>query len=404
MPSAPMARDTDGQLLERFVQHGEQGAFTQLVDRHLACVLGVSRRVLRHQQDAEDILQGTFLVLARKAGQHPWQSSVRKWLSTVAYRLALHAKTTTSQRRQLQANALECHIDGCEAATTDPSATAARREIQGLLDVELQRLPEKYRAPVVLCYLEGKTNDEAARQLGWPRGSMSRRLARARSLLRQRLTQRGLALALILLCLGLASLLSFRAKVSNGNRQISAPMIVAQAMSRLNQTVEGNSTVEQMLDRLARLDHVPADIDRSHLLLLTDRTVAVADVIRNHDPGQRQSDWDTYTEQMHGSAGDLAEAARNGDQRGILAAAVKLNAACQQCHDAFRPSKTRSISSAFRSLPHAFAGVPFAASTVTVTHLGSAETASQVLPPADAPRKTPLNLADLRVTMRERVA
>jgi RNA polymerase sigma factor (sigma-70 family) len=151
-------------------------------------LLGACRRLLRNQQDAEDVLQATFLVLARQASAIRRQESVGSWLYGVAYRLAL--KLRTRQARQQ-----ECER---QAATTAQARSAEQMtwaDLQPVLDEELQRLPDKYRAPILLCCLEGKSRDEAARELGWPEGAVKIRLERGRELLRKRLARRGVTLS-----------------------------------------------------------------------------------------------------------------------------------------------------------------------------------------------------------------
>src|SRR5262249_17481263 len=149
-------------------------------------VLGVCRRVLHNWHDAEDAFQATFLTLARKAASISKQDSVGGWLHQVAYNLALKAKAhaATRQARQRQAQ---------NRPPDDPLTELTGRELLAVLDEELQQLPERYRAPLVLCYLEGRTRDEAARQLGWSLGTLKRRLEQARARLRGRLERRGLA-------------------------------------------------------------------------------------------------------------------------------------------------------------------------------------------------------------------
>jgi RNA polymerase sigma factor (sigma-70 family) len=134
----------------------------------------------------------TGLTLARKAAEAPWQQSVEHWLRAVARRLALQARSSAERRRGRQItpgySGEHDPPEPCDPRS-DPLAEVARRELRLVLDEELGRLPEKYRAPMVLCDLEGKTNEQAAGELGWPAGSMSRRLARARALLHDRLTR-----------------------------------------------------------------------------------------------------------------------------------------------------------------------------------------------------------------------
>ncbi len=192
---AGTARDgdvTDQQLLERFTTRHEEAVFEALLQRHGPMVLGVCQRVLNQEQDAEDAFQATFLVLARQAHTIRRHASVGSWLYGVAQRVALKAKALAARRRAHE----RCVM---RVAQTEPEGDWHRRELRAVLDEELQRLPEKYRAPLVLCYLEGKTNAEAARALGWPLGTISKRLARARERLRDRLVGRGFALSLGLL-------------------------------------------------------------------------------------------------------------------------------------------------------------------------------------------------------------
>jgi RNA polymerase sigma factor (sigma-70 family) len=180
---------TDGQLLGGFVEHGDEAAFAVLVRRHGPMVLGVCRRLLGSLHDAEDAFQATFLVLVRKAAAIQSRETVANWLYGTAYNTALKARAVRARRRTREVSA---------AALSDPTAAPQpdrRPELQPLLDRELSRLSDKYRAPVVLCDLQGKTRKEAADQLGWPEGTVSSRLARARALLARRLTRQGVALS-----------------------------------------------------------------------------------------------------------------------------------------------------------------------------------------------------------------
>jgi RNA polymerase sigma factor (sigma-70 family) len=179
---------TDGQLLERFAVHRDEAAFAALLQRHAPMVLGVCRRILPDPNDVDDAFQATFLVLVRKASAIAKWESVGSWLHGVAHRVALRARLQARQRwsRESSEPGAEPQAEG----SPDPLWP----EVCRVLDEELLRLPDKYRAPLVLCYLEGKTNDEAAVQLGWTRGTIAGRLNRARALLRGRLLRRGVGI------------------------------------------------------------------------------------------------------------------------------------------------------------------------------------------------------------------
>jgi RNA polymerase sigma factor (sigma-70 family) len=180
---------TDQDLLRRFVRRHDEGAFAALVRRHGPLVMGVCRRVLRHDQDTEDAFQAAFLVLARKAATIQNYESLAGWLYKVAYRIALRARANRARR---EVN------EGRFAADLSRVTTSNRQhEIEALVDDEVQRLPEKYRTPVLLCYLEGRTNEEAARQLRCPTGTVKIRLLRGREMLRKRLVRQGIAMSLV---------------------------------------------------------------------------------------------------------------------------------------------------------------------------------------------------------------
>jgi RNA polymerase sigma factor (sigma-70 family) len=202
---------SDGELLGRFADRGEEAAFAALVQRHGPMVLGVCRRVLENEADAEDAFQATFLVLARRAGSVRKRESVASWLYGVAVHVARRARTAAARRR-----AHERQVAGVQRQ--DPLAAVVWRDVRPVLDEELGRLAEKYRAPLVLCYFEGKTHEEAARQLGWTNGTVCGRLARGRALLRDRLVRRGLTLS----AAALAGLLSH-----SGAPAVSPPLAAA---------------------------------------------------------------------------------------------------------------------------------------------------------------------------------
>jgi RNA polymerase sigma factor (sigma-70 family) len=175
---------TDGQLLERFLADRDETAVEVLVRRYGPLVLGVCRRVLHDPHAAEDAFQATFLVLIRKAPALHRGTPLASYLYTVAYRLALRARANQLRRQR-------CEL---QAARTQPSAggpNPSPSDLAVALEEELHRLPERHRAALVLCYLEGKTNEQAAQVLGCPRGSMAARLAQARQCLRDCLARRG---------------------------------------------------------------------------------------------------------------------------------------------------------------------------------------------------------------------
>ena len=179
---------TDGGLLELFLTHQDEAAFEALVRRHGPMVLAVCRRLLHNPDDAEDAFQATFLVLVRKAASIRPSEMVGNWLYGVAYRTALEAKRAIGKRR-----AKEKRVS--EMPRADTANDDIWTELRPLLDQELERLPDKYRAVLILCDLEGKTRKEVAHQLNWPEGTVASRLARAREMLARRLTRRGLALS-----------------------------------------------------------------------------------------------------------------------------------------------------------------------------------------------------------------
>jgi RNA polymerase sigma factor (sigma-70 family) len=179
---------TDAQVLERFAIHQEEAAFRVLLQRHGPMVLAVCRRILHDAHAAEDAFQATFLVLARKASSVRQKTSLGSWLYRVASHIAMNERARAAKQRVREREGAEM------SGGNEPPDTAAG-ELRRVLDEELNRLPEKYRSPLVLCFLEGKTHEEAARELRWPIGSMSRRLDRAKVLLQARLVRRGLALS-----------------------------------------------------------------------------------------------------------------------------------------------------------------------------------------------------------------
>jgi RNA polymerase sigma factor (sigma-70 family) len=256
-----------------------------------------------------------FLLPARKAGQIAWEPCVRKWLCAAAYRLALRARSATNRRQYVP---IGDEDDSPASSDANPLVGIAQQELRSVLDAELHELPEKYRVPVVLCYLEGKTNAEAARLLGWPAGSMSRRLNRARELLGQRLTLRGLALAMLLIALGVGMW-------TIAGRDPHQPMQVAQLMSRLGQSP----------DDIARL--ADSEMDRDRLMRVARKSAELADRISDHQPGHHPEDWKRLAKEMSRSAVVLLDAAENGQEQVVRVAARNLHDSCKNCHAVFRP-------------------------------------------------------------------
>jgi RNA polymerase sigma factor (sigma-70 family) len=191
---------SDGQLLARFTAGRDEAAFAALVERHGGMVLGVARRILHDLHAAEDVFQTTFLTLARDARSVRRRDAVGGWLYGVAARLARQARLQAARRVVRE----RAHIR--LAVPTDVTAALTWQELGTALDEELERLPERYRAPLVLVYFEAKTQDAAAHQLGWSKGTLRRRLERGRRLLHTRLLRRGVALSLGLMAGGLSQL------------------------------------------------------------------------------------------------------------------------------------------------------------------------------------------------------
>ena len=178
----------DDQLLERFVARRDDVAFEAIVGRHGPMVMGVCRRLLGNDADVDDAFQAVFLVLARRASSVRDPGRLSPWLYGVARKVALRAKKQAIQRHtkehgvRREFGVVSAGDEGIEA-----------QELASVLDQELERLPEKYRTPLVLCYLEGLSHDEAARRLRWPVGTVRSRMAGGRDRLRRRLVTRGIA-------------------------------------------------------------------------------------------------------------------------------------------------------------------------------------------------------------------
>jgi RNA polymerase sigma factor (sigma-70 family) len=179
--------ETDAALLRRFIRQHDEAAFATLVTRHGPMVHRLCRRVTGNATDAEDASQATFLVLVRNAASIRRPSALAAWLHSVAHRVARKIRKRRPETHEPGEGQVDHHPDPLDELTA--------RELLTVIDEEVQRLPERYRLPVVLCYLEGRTQEDAARLLGWTPGSVKGRLERARSRLHTRLTRRGLTLS-----------------------------------------------------------------------------------------------------------------------------------------------------------------------------------------------------------------
>src|SRR5262249_1545293 len=168
MVAATLADQSDRQLVERFLAGQDEAVFEAIVRRHGAMVYRVCWRVLQHHHDAEDAFQATFLVLAQPLRTVRKRASLASWRPGVADRGALKSNGAEATRRR--------HEEQAAASQTMPPADVSWGEVRAVLDAELVELPEKWRLPLVLCYLEGRTQDEAAAELGWSARTLRRRL------------------------------------------------------------------------------------------------------------------------------------------------------------------------------------------------------------------------------------
>ena len=238
--SRPQSDETDRTLLERFARAQDEVAFAELVARHGPLVDATCRRLLR-STDAEDAFQTTFLLLAQKAQTVTWDENVGPWLHTVAVRLCLKAR---AKRRAVEPGTL----DGVAARDEPVSAALVWQEMKGILDEELAALPAELHAPLVLCYLQGRTRDEAAAQLGMTLATLKRRLERGRHLLQVRLTRRGVSLSLA----GLGVML--------GGRPLSAA--VAEGTTRAAAEFVRTGNASTAVVELLRHTSIPAAVPR----------------------------------------------------------------------------------------------------------------------------------------------
>jgi RNA polymerase sigma factor (sigma-70 family) len=256
----PAAVRTDAQLLACFVASRDESAFAELVGRYDGLVRTVCHNVLHNEEDAEEAAQATFLLLAHRASSLREPDVVAAWLHGVAYRTALRARRDNARRRDREARARAAPAE----ALRDPSAEASWRELQRFLDEELRRLPEKLRAPFVLCCLEGHGHREAARRLGWKTGTVSGRLDRARKVLRSRLARRGVSLSAVLCGLALLE--------GRGSSAVPVAETVAAALQFSGRPAGGGPAAE-LAGKMLR-GTVVARVQASAVVLLASSAVA----------------------------------------------------------------------------------------------------------------------------------
>jgi RNA polymerase sigma factor (sigma-70 family) len=221
---------SDAELLTRFSSNRDEAAFELLLWRHAAMVLRLCRDVTRDEHAAEDAFQAVFLALACKSGSIRSQKSLGAWLYQTAYRIAVRARSRTlASRIPVDRNQDLSKL----AARVEPGDELMLRELRSLMHEEVARLPAKYRCPVILCYFEGLAHEDAARRLGWPKGTVAGRLARAREMLRKRLLRRDVALPAAL------SAMAATTTFTSAN----PPALLIQATLRSGLTIAANSAL-----------------------------------------------------------------------------------------------------------------------------------------------------------------
>jgi RNA polymerase sigma factor (sigma-70 family) len=325
---------SDATLLERFATSREDAAFAAIVRRHGPVVRAACRRILPSEHDVDDAVQATFLVLARRAADVAWRDSVSGWLCGVARRLALHARAGASRRSRRETPVTSLGVAGVGSGAlperfhprVESLEEVVRRDLGRVINQELNRLPDKYREPVQLCDLQGMTHEEAARQLGLPTGSMSRRLGRARAILRERLVGRGLPIAIGLLLF--ASLLGLHAwrLTGHGERAVAGAMAPSS---------HGANALQDLLVSIDQVER-PATTLREEARMAARDSVRIAERMEKHAPQHNQAAWHGYTGTLLAASHDLARVVDDGDAPSLLAAVRRVNESCIQCHLAFR--------------------------------------------------------------------
>ncbi len=231
--SESMKDTPEQELLRAFVAEGQETAFEELVRRHASMVMGVCRRTISNPHDAEEAFQAAFLILARKAASIRQQQSIGSWLYRVAMYTALKARARAASRTQHQIS-LEDNVP----EIPDPSSNDPWAQVRPILDEELNHLPEKFRSPLVLCYLEGRNYDEAARELGLSHTTLKMRLQQARDLLCRRLVRQGVTLS----AAALGTLLTQNASATVTADLISSTVHTSTAAITSTQTAASGAT------------------------------------------------------------------------------------------------------------------------------------------------------------------
>jgi RNA polymerase sigma factor (sigma-70 family) len=271
--SAPQGTGlSDAELLERYVERRDEAAIETLLWRHGPMVLRTCWRLLGSLSDAEDCFQATFLVLCRDARSIARRQSLGSWLYKVAYRVCLRARTA----RQRQPAALPA---GVEPLANEPISALACHELRAILDEELGCLPEKYRAPLVLHYLEGKTVEQVAAELGWPCGTVCVRLTRGKDRLRNRLAKRGMVTSAGAVAVVLAEQTA-SASLTPAFVQTAVRALITGAISRTAESLAQGFMRAQLLGRLKLA---------LTLLIVAGGTAAGTEVLLTHDSPETQT-------------------------------------------------------------------------------------------------------------------
>ncbi|HEY7158533.1 MAG TPA: sigma-70 family RNA polymerase sigma factor [Gemmataceae bacterium] len=268
---SPLSNVSDAQLLERFVQRRDEDAFAALVRRHGPMVWRVCRRVLRQRQYAEEAYQAVFLVLIRRAAKVRDPAALASFLYGVAYRIVRQARADLlRQSRQRESIA---------APVADPADEAAWHELEQIVVEEVHALPEKYRTPILLCYWEGLTNEEAAVRLGWPAGTVKTRLLKARQRLHERLTRRGVSLSVGTVVTLLAA----------GSGDAAVPPIMAATAARLalDGTAGASAAVIALADQAIQSAAL-SKVKIALVLLLGSAITAGVGALAYHKPSARK--------------------------------------------------------------------------------------------------------------------